>query len=78
MSTLLILIATITGNYSDKCLDKDTIQNNIFLSNYPVEIVSTILCRLCSLAFFYNNKRLIRHALFIPRVNNVMFSQSTF
>ena len=53
---------------------KDTI-HNIFLSNYPVEIVSTF-CADPAHWRIYNNKRLIKHALFIPRVNsNVLAKQ---
>ena len=78
VSTLLILIAAITGNYPKKFRQvtgqKDTI-HNIFLSNYPVEIVSTF-CADSAHWRFYNNKRLIKHALFIPRVNsNVLAKQ---
>ena len=52
---------------------KDTI-HNIFLSNYPVEIVSTFCADSAHLPFY--NKRLIKHALFIPRVNsNVLTKQ---
>ena len=64
---ILILIATITGNYPDKRLDevteqKDTI-HNIFLSNYHVEILSTF-CADSAHWRFYNNKRLSMHCLF--------------
>ena len=53
---------------------KDTI-HNIFLSNYPVEIVSTF-CADSAHWRFYNNKRLIKHTLFIPSVNsNVLAKQ---
>ena len=53
---------------------KDTI-HNIFLSKYPVEIVSTF-CADSAHWRFYNNKRLIKHALFIPTVNsNVLAKQ---
>ena len=53
---------------------KDTI-HNIFLSNYPVEIVSTFCADSAHWRFYYN-KRLIKHALFIPRVNsNVLAKQ---
>ena len=52
---------------------KDTI-HNIFLSNYPVKIVSTFCAD--SVHWRYYNKRLIKHALFIPRVNsNVLAKQ---
>ena len=55
---------------------KDTM-HNFFLSNYPVEIVSTF-CADSAHWRFYNNKRLIKHALFIPRVNsNVLAKQIT-
>ena len=53
---------------------KDTIHNS-FLSNYTMEIVSTF-CADSAHWRFYNNKRLIKHALFIPRVNsNVLAKQ---
>ena len=49
---------------------KDTI-HNILLSNYPVENVSTFCADFAHwLGFYNNNKRLIKHALFIPRVNS--------
>ena len=51
---------------------KDTI--HIFLSNYPVEIVSTFCADSAHWRFY--NKRLIKHALFIPRLNsNVLAKQ---
>ena len=79
MSTLLILIVAVTGNYPDKFRQvtgqKDTKHNNIFLSNYPVEIVS-IFCADSAHWCFYNKKRLIKHAFYIPRVNsNVLAKQ---
>ena len=49
--------------------------HNIFLSNYPMEIVSTF-CADSAHWRFYMNKRLIKHALFIPRLNsNVLAKQ---
>ena len=54
---------------------KDTIHNNIFLSNYLVEIAS-IFCAGSAHWHFYINKRLIKLALFIPRLNgNVLAKQ---
>ena len=47
---------------------KDTKHNNIFLSNSPVEILLTFSADSAHLRFY--NKRLIKHTLFIPRVNN--------
>ena len=53
---------------------KDTI-HNMFLSNYPVEIVSTF-CADSAHWRFYNKKRLIKYTLFISRVNsNVLAKQ---
>ena len=53
---------------------KDTI-HNIFLSNYPVEIVSTFNAD-SAYWRFYNKKRLIKNTLFISRVNsNVLAKQ---
>ena len=53
---------------------KDTI-HNIFLSNYPVKIVSTF-CADSAHWRFYNKKRLIKNLLFISRVNsNVLAKQ---
>ena len=78
MSTLLILIAAITENYPEQTFrqvtgQKDTI-HNIFLSNYPVEIMSTF-CADSAHWCFYNNKRLIKHALFIPRANSSVLAK---
>ena len=55
---------------------KDTIHNNIFLSNYLVEILSTFFVKTL-LTGVFTTRNLIRHALFIPRVNSVMFWQNT-
>ena len=54
---------------------KDTMHNNIFLSNYPEEIVSTF-CADSAHWRFYINKILMKLALFISRVNsNVLAKQ---
>ena len=70
MNFILILINcyNCTGNYPDERLD-------IFMSNYPVEIVSTF-CADSAHWRFYNKKRLIKNTLFISRVNsNVLAKQ---
>ena len=54
---------------------KDTI-HNFFLSNYPVEIVSTF-CADSAYWRFYNKKRLIKNTLFIPRVNSNVLAKQT-
>ena len=49
------------------------VPGTIFLSNYPVEIVSTFCADSAHWRFY--NKRLIKHALFIPRVNSKVLAK---
>ena len=64
---------TIQTNFRQETGQKDTI-HNIFLSNYPVENVSTFCADSAHWQFY--NKRLMKHALFIPRgKSNVLAKQ---
>ena len=70
MSTLLILIAAITGNYPDS--DRAERYNTQYLFiKLPSGNLSTFGAD-CTHWHFYNNKRLIKHALLIPSGNSIM------
>ena len=66
MSTLLILIAAITGNYSDKGQGRKIEYTTISFGQITQWKSGQPFCADSAHWRIYNNKRLIRHALFIP------------